>query len=316
MMRRSQQNDYSQRGMYHITLRVALLSAALCGCSLIDDDLDNCPDYRLDYELRLVTNMTIEIQTQLTDQTDAGIANALREHLSSIFTDYAHDADLSFYDTKDDSLRLYHDEHIMDANQASYTLFLPMREYQHLAVANVADNPLVAIGNDERCHASRLQQAAADTIDSHTTGLFTARQPMEVLQDVDQSFHVHLYMANCAAALVIDPRDHDVSRIRVFTTGFATQFSIYDSVYTYAGRAPLVRTELIEDDQSPLVGFCSVNFPSREPKATRSNDYGRGRPRSPARCRQSVFCRVKCQPPSLLSRGRGMGGSSSLLRGE
>ena len=99
---------------------VAWLTA---GCSAIDEDLSNCGnDYQLDYELKLVTNMSIEMETQLSIVTDAGIAEVLRNHLKNIFTDYAHDVDLSFYDTENNQPRLQHDQHIMDANQQSYRI--------------------------------------------------------------------------------------------------------------------------------------------------------------------------------------------------
>ena len=246
------------------------------GCSVIDEDLSDCGnEYKLDYELRLVTNMTTELHTQIGLETNVALAAALKTHLSGIFTDYAHDVDLSFYDTEGDSLRLQHDQHIMDANQQSYTLYLPMRQYMHLAAANVVDNPVVSIGDDERCHKARLNQQAGDTIASHTTGLFTARQPMNVLEGVNQTFNVHLYMANCAAALVIDPRGHDVSSLKVFSTGFASQFNINDSTYQFAAKDPIVRTTLVKPENSSDMCYCSVNFPSREPinintKGTRS----------------------------------------------
>ena len=54
-----------------------------------------------------------------------------------------------------------------------------------------------------------LQQVAGDTIDSHDTGLFTARLPMRVLNGVNQNFDVRLYMANCAVCLIIDTQGHD-----------------------------------------------------------------------------------------------------------
>ena len=44
-----------------------LLSAVwlMAGCSVIDDDLSNCPteeaQYQMEYELKLVTNMTTEL---------------------------------------------------------------------------------------------------------------------------------------------------------------------------------------------------------------------------------------------------------------
>ena len=249
----------------------AVLPTVLLGsCSLIDDDLSNCPDYRLDYELRLVTNMTTEMRTQLNAETDVTLANSLREHLSDIFTDFAHDVDLSFYDITGDSVRLYHDEHIMDANQHSYSLNIPRQKYMHLAVANVVDNPMVELLQGERCHDAVLRRGATDeyhqdTLASHTTGLFTARQHMEMIDSIDQTFNVHLYMANCAATLLIDPRGQDTEGIEVFTTGFATAFNIADSTYTYSDTPHIIRTTQVDNDGDQLC-FCSVTFPSPEPQ--------------------------------------------------
>jgi hypothetical protein len=153
----------------------------------------------------------------------------------------------------------------MDANQQSYTINLPKRQYKHLAVANVLNNSVVSLLQDDFCRTSQLGQTTRDTIDSHTTGLFTARLPMNVLEGVDQQFKVNLYMANCAAALVIDPRKQDVSNIRVYSTGFASQFNINDSTYTFAAPSPIVRTAELLDVNSGMRCYCSVNFPSREP---------------------------------------------------
>lgn len=250
-----------------------LLITNLTSCSSIDDDLSGCKtddsvDFKMDYELRLVTNMTTELHTQLGLETNVALAAALKNHLSGIFTDHAHDVDLSFYDTQGDMPRLQHDQHIMDANQASYTLFLPKRQYKHLAVANVLNNKLVQLNGDERCRTSMLNQTVPDTINSHTTGLFTARQAMDVQEGVDQTFTVRLYMANCAAALVIDPRGHDVSGLKVYTTGFASQFNINDSTYTFAAKDPIVRTDKVTTDSGSDLCYVSVNFPSREPSTT------------------------------------------------
>lgn len=254
----------------------------LAGCSAIDDDLSDCPpdptptptpepptpdeeNYELNYELRLITNITTEINTQLTTSTDVNVANALRSHLQNIFTDYAHDVDLSFYDTDNDQERLSHDQHVMNASEKSYTLYLPMREYMHLAVANIQDNHVIDLQADDYCRTSQLALATAkkDTIDSHNTGLFTARQPMTVLEGVDQTFNVKLYMANCAAALVIDSRGYDYRDIKVYSTGFATDFLINDSVYAFADKSPIVRTTKLDTEGASLC-FCSVNFPTKE----------------------------------------------------
>ncbi|MBQ6751118.1 MAG: hypothetical protein IJR02_10205 [Bacteroidaceae bacterium] len=246
-----------------VTLLLTLWGAwTLTGCSTIDDDLSDCGnDYEIVYELRLVTNIETEIQTQLTTQTELRVADALRGHLANIFTDFAHDIDLSFYDVSKDHDLLHHEEHVMNNNERSYTIYLPMREYRHLALANLKNNTWVKAEGRELSHTLNLMQEVRDTVASHETGLFTARTDMDVLADVDQTFYVKLYMANSAVALVLDPRGQDVRNVRVFTTGFATGFNVNDSTYTFAQRSPIVRTESI-DTGTDLFCFCSVNFPS------------------------------------------------------
>jgi hypothetical protein len=240
------------------------------GCSTIDDDLSDCGNtFELNYQLRLVTNMTTELQTQLTTMTELSVANALSMHLKDIFTDFAHDVDLSFYDTEGALNRLQHEQHIMDANQSSYTLTLPMRKYMHLAIANIVDNDVVSLKDDEHSASSILQQAKGQLTDgievlpSHTTGLFTARQPMEVLSGVDQTFNVRLYMANSAAALVLDPKGQAYTDLKVYATGFADSFYNRDSTYIFTNTSPLIKAEQVATD-CELLCFCSVNFPSRD----------------------------------------------------
>ena len=262
-----------------------LLSAVwlMAGCSVIDDDLSNCPteeaQYQMEYELKLVTNMTTELQTQLTTITELSVASALETHLENIFSDFAHDVNLSFYDTDGAKQRLEHRVDIINTNQTTYDLTLPMRKYLHLAVANIADDDVIGLFKDDYSPTSMLQQIAPTVSDdipvgvvaSHNTGLFTARQPMEVLSGVNQTFNVRLYMANCAATLVIDPQGHSTEGLQVFTTGFATRFNICDSTYVFPTKRPIIRTNRVEiPDRGDEVGFCSVTFPSPEPGHTRT----------------------------------------------
>lgn len=245
---------------------------SLSACSVIDDDLSECQEgtqFQTDYQLKLVTNMTTELQTQLTTMTELSVAGALVTHLKDIFTDYAQDVDLSFYDTDSERERLKHDTPIMNANQKSYTLTLPMRQYLHLAVANIAENNVVGLIGDEYSHTSELQQddgtdfngLPAKVVASHTTGLFTARQPMEVLEGVDQTFNVRLYMANSATTLVLDPKGQSYTDLKVYATGFANAFHISDSLYDYSDTSALIKAERVATDND-LLCFCSVNFPS------------------------------------------------------
>ena len=241
-------------------------------CSMIDEDLSDCGVMvKINYELQLVTDLTAELRTQLDTETDTRMLVALRDHLKTIFSDFAHDMDLSFYDIVGDSIRLQHEKHIVDANQVTYTLLLPKRDYMHLALANLMDNRMVSIVNDEHCHPSMLQQVAADTIDSHDTGLFTARLPMDLQKDNGSVFNVRLFMSNCAVCLIIDTKGHDDSQVKVYSTGFATDFNVCDSAYSYRSHSPLVRTTRL-DPGTGEVAFCSVNFPSPDPSVPQPDD--------------------------------------------
>ena len=240
----------------------------------MDEDLRDCgTDYSLDYELTLVTNVSTEIATELetTLSTDLELsaALALREYLNNIFTDYAHDVDLSFYDVVEDSVRLHHEEHIMDANQSSYTLYIPVRRYMHTALANLTKDPVIQVVDGDYCHREKLQQMDQDTLNSHTTGLFSARQYMDIQEGVDQHFDVHLYMANSATAILVDTAGSHIRDLKVFATGFATDFSVADSLYHF-NAAPVFRMDRLPLTENGGCCFASVHFPSRNPEDTKS----------------------------------------------
>lgn len=250
---------------------VWLLSVLMCAsCSIIDEDNSNCgKDNKIDYQLQLVTNITTELNTQLNTDVELPVARALAESLSTIFTHTAHDVDLSFYGN--DSLRAYHEQHIMDANQASYSIYLPVREYHHLAVANISDAINVDLSDDETAQRSKLVQHTADTIDSHTTGLFSARQQINVSGNENQTFFVELYMVNSSAALVIDTAGvTGIQDIRIFASGFANSFAVRDSLYTYT-HDPVVRSNQVAIEDSRFICHYTVNFPSRS-SATRGTE--------------------------------------------
>lgn len=244
-----------------------LLAAAFTGCSLVDEDLRDCgKEYSIEYSLTLVTNVSDEIASELETPMSTGLensaANALREYLKNIFTDYAHDVHLSFYDVAEDSLLLHREEHIMDASHSSYTLYMPERRYMHTALANVNDNPLANITGDDRCHREKLHQPVQDTLSSHTTGLFTARLPMDIQEGQDRNFYVRLYMANSAAAIVIDTTGRNIRDLKLFATGFATDFSVCDSLYHFKS-APVFRMDSLPLEEEGCC-FASVHFPSRD----------------------------------------------------
>lgn len=235
------------------------------GCSAIDDDLSDCGfDYELQYELQLVTNMEMELQTQLTTQVETSVAAALREHLKDIFSDFAHDIDLSFYEADGQLGRLYHEQHVMNDNEKSYTLYLPMREYRHLALANLQQNSWVTLTGEEHSNTMMLQQVQNEPVQSHQTGIFAARTNMDVMENQNQTFHVNLYMVNCAAVLLLESRGHDASNVSVASTGFATGYNVDDNTYTFSDNPPLVNADRVDVDDPSMLCYCTVTFPSSE----------------------------------------------------
>ena len=243
------------------------------GCSLIDEDRSDCgADVRLDYELQLVTNRDAELQAQLGRPEDAALSAALRQYLDAVFTDIGHDITLSFYDLEPDDTRRLQEQHIMDAAQASYTLYLPVQEYLHQAVANLQDNGPVQLRNDEYGHMAALVQEPSDTTLTQRTGLFTGLLPLEVLREVGaRQFDVKLHMVNCATALVLDTTGVNVKDVRVFASGFATHYFLADGYYAFTQGCIMrpSRVNFSEKDGKRLC-FATVNFPSHEPDGTRS----------------------------------------------
>jgi hypothetical protein len=239
------------------------------GCSVIDEDLSDCDEeMRLDYDLHLVTNLTIELQKELDRKDDANLLKALRSYLAPIFTDYARDIDLSFYDVQGDGALLHNERHQMDANEMSYTLYLPRRQYHHTALANLEGNGVVMLEGGDHYHSTRLLQSRGDTVSTHKTGVFTARKEIQV--DI-KTVYVHLYMANCAAALVLDTSEATLKDLKVLATGFASGFNIADSSYVYVATSQLVMADKVDTGTPGQACFCTVNFPSPEsPKTTRN----------------------------------------------
>ena len=236
-----------------------------CICDTIYDDLDNCGrDYSIDYTLRLITNIETELNTVLYSEADKDVADALRDALTkSIFREYAADVNLSYYDYDSGKL-LKQEEEMMNSNQASYTIYLPVREYMHLALANIANAKTVTLEGDESSSTSRLAQQKGDTIDSHATGLFTARQEMHVLENQSQNFLIPLYMANSAAAVVIDTTGYHVRDVRTYINKVGDGFNMQDSTYTYNSNTVIRMNDVPLPAGTHKVCRYGVCFPSSD----------------------------------------------------
>lgn len=257
-----------RRGKWNIVdwiLGLTLL-VSLATCSTIDEDMSDCGEkFEMEYELQLITNIETELQTQLTIGKEVFVADALNSHLAKIFTGVAHDIDLSFYDISSEAHLRYHRSDVINDSVKSYSLFLPVQKYRTLALANLQNNSVVSVVGGDQSSTLALVQKSGEIIESHETGIFTARTDLEMVEGVDQTFHADLYMVNSATVLVLENTDGvDVKDIQVYATGFATGFNVNDSIYTFVDNPPLVHAKSIDTGADDMLCFCTINFPSRD----------------------------------------------------
>lgn len=231
------------------------------GCSAIDEDRSDCAStFKVKYSVRLKTNLATEIQTELRNRFEDEIADTLEKMMKNIFREYADDVDLTFY--INNALRR-HEQHIMDNNQATYTVELPADDYRHLAMANVAREKTVKSEHVDLANTSYLFQEGGDIIQGHNTGLFTARKNMDVKGNVDQTFDVTLYMVNSASILVIRTDGVAYNDCQVYSTDFACGFFLNDSTYNFSENPQIHDIRLTRPPVYREV-YYAVSFPTHD----------------------------------------------------
>ena len=150
-----------------------LIAVATAGCRLIDDDLTVCGvDALINYELRLVTEVQLQIEEKLSSDIDKPVADALKQWSAPYYSGSAHDLDMSFFSLDGTDELLEHKSDIINANQKSYTLFIPRKDYRHVAVVNIANNNNVSLQGGQYASSMRIVQRNADTLDSHNTAIY------------------------------------------------------------------------------------------------------------------------------------------------
>ena len=238
------------------------LSIAFGLSSCINEDMSKCgKDYKIKYNLRLNTQIHTLIDLDLNTTEERHIANRLKQELGTVFTDHALDNDLSFFIGND----LYrHEANIMNANSVSYTIYLPRNDYQNLSLANTGSARNVKITGANACKALSLEQEQKDTIDSHNIGLFTSRLTINEA-DFEHDLQTTLYMANCAAAVVINQQEVKPAELWGFVEGMATHFLVNDSIFS-TSRNTIVRAKRINEASTASAqthdALYAVSFPS------------------------------------------------------
>ena len=247
---------------------VLILSFIFAACSLIDDDLTVCSDdLVIGYQVQLSTELSMQLQTELMVESEAYVRNALSKWLAPIFTDRAHDIDLRFYSLRTGEER-YRIQEIIDDKSTSYTFQLPKENYMHLAVVNIADNPQVQLSGADSLSSMSLRVPEGESkIAPFTTGVFTARMPMEI-GDSSENFSVRLYMATAAVAIVIDTTlCEELVDITGYMSGAANEFKVRDSLFLYDQSRPMlieripVTTDTTESSPLSMIRRAKIKQP-------------------------------------------------------
>ena len=241
-----------------------LVATALTGCRLIDEDISKCNNQvRLTYQLELDPEIIQELEDELDLHADEDIRAMLKGYIDGIFTNYARDVDLFFYDVDEpmDCLRTMSET--MNSATNTYAISMPVRSYQHIALANVKVSENVAItgeGNYPTLHLEHNQENGVYA--PQKSGLFTVHKRLDVGEKPNQRFRIKLGMANSATALILDTgKATHVTGLRVEVNGMSTAFNVADSVYVYDDTA-VFSTEEFSTGYKHC--FASVHFPSHD----------------------------------------------------
>ncbi|MBQ6764972.1 MAG: FimB/Mfa2 family fimbrial subunit [Paludibacteraceae bacterium] len=212
---------------------VVLCVIGMQSCSMIDDDLSVCgTDFELALQMQLITNLDLELETVLSAQTDIHTRAILHDYFSDVFTDHAHDISIDFYNTENDEL-VYTIHDTIDANQSTYTFYLPKNDYHAIALANLDGNGVVSIRDSANSRMACLVTQGRDTLPTQKTGLFAVSRDVTVIDTADQKIDLTLHMANSAVALAIDTGNVHVLDMWAILCNTADGLVLRDSLYTF-----------------------------------------------------------------------------------
>ena len=252
------------RPFISVLAAAGLLAAAFSGCSLIDEDITGCNNQvRLTYELRLDPEIIQELEDELDLHADEDIRGMLKEYIDGVFTNYARDVNLFFYDTNEPMGLLRSMSEKMNSSSNTYSISMPVRSYMHSAIANAKVSETVQLVGEENYASCLLQHVPeGGYYTPQRSGLFTAHRRLDVGTKANQRFNIRLNMANSATALILDTgKATEVTDIRVEVEGMATAFNPVDSTYTYDDNA-LFSTEEFSTGYKHC--YAAVHFPSHD----------------------------------------------------
>ena len=163
---------------------------------------------------------------------------ALEDYLTDVFATTSHDVELLFYDQRNRGKMTFRQKEVMDAGQKVFTFRVPASDYRVVGVSNLSAVPMLSLKDEENsAGVAVVQKLSAKAVTSHPAAAFTARKRILVRDKDDQAFDMHFYMANSAAALLLNRDSCEVKSIRAEYIGLADTFKVLDSAYSFDQQA-------------------------------------------------------------------------------
>ncbi len=231
------------------------LSAALLllSSSCIDDNMSDCNNFTVRYK----------IEQDALPQTFKGSMDNLNMH---------------FYDG---GQSLAYHRHVERENMPSdnvYSISLPMDDYHHFAIANIAGGSS-GVASDLTVEPGSYKlayESAADTVSSHGSELYVGRKQFTI---VDRNQYVEVVLRPCFSQTRLHlsygtnpviPVKQVVGYINRTASGFLCQ----DSVYEY-DRPVVVLMDETGKDEKGLALFEAMSFPSKDEPGSRTESWER-----------------------------------------
>lgn len=238
---------------------VLLLLLTLQSCTLIDDDRSDCENsFSINYQLKVVSNINLQLSEQLQASMGSQTLATLNSYLSPILQPTTSAVHLSFFPTG--GSEPIHFDRETQGLRTAFSLSIPADNYRHVAVIGQED-PSIFLRDTTEVRTERLSQFLNDTVDSHNHAALAGTLDMNVANNANQDWEIDLYPADASVAVVMK-KNPKVTRIRVFLADLATSFTPNDSTWHWEHNS-LVRTDAVDITGTDSVAYCGVAFPSR-----------------------------------------------------
>lgn len=238
---------------------VLLLLLTLQSCTLIDDDRSDCENsFSINYQLKVVSNINLQLSEQLQASMGSQTLATLNSYLSPILQPTTSAVHLSFFPTG--GSEPIHFDRETQGLRTAFSLSIPADNYRHVAVIGQED-PSIFIKDNTSAMTTHLSQFLNDTVDSHNHAALAGTLDMNVANNVNQEWEIDLYPADASVAVVMK-KNPKVTRTRVFLADLATSFTPNDSTWHWEHNS-LVRTDAVDITGTDSVAYCGVAFPSR-----------------------------------------------------